>query len=45
MTTRNLPDSSDAARHGTGGADLTIMLAAHAAFRRDLSQLARAAAR
>ena len=44
MTTRNLPDSSDAARHGTGGADLTIMLAAHAAFRRDLAQLARAAA-
>ena len=44
MTTRNLPDSSDAARHGTGDADLTIMLAAHAAFRRDLAQLARAAA-
>jgi hypothetical protein len=44
VTTRNLPDSSDAARHGTGDADLTIMLAAHAAFRRDLAQLARAAA-
>jgi hypothetical protein len=44
MTTRNLPGSSDAARHGTGDADLTIMLAAHAAFRRDLVQLARAAA-
>jgi hypothetical protein len=45
MTTRNLvPGSSDAARHGTGDADLTIMLAAHAAFRRDLAQLARAAA-
>ncbi len=43
MTTRNLPDNSDAARHGTGDADLTIMLAAHAAFRRDLAQLARAA--
>jgi Hemerythrin HHE cation binding domain len=44
MTTRNLlPGSSDAARHGTGDADLTIMLAAHAAFRRDLAQLARAA--
>jgi hypothetical protein len=43
MTTRNLlPGSSDAARHGTGDADLTIMLAAHAAFRRDLAQLARA---
>ena len=38
------PGSSDAARHGTGDADLTIMLAAHAAFRRDLAQLARAAA-
>jgi Hemerythrin HHE cation binding domain len=44
MTTRNLPGSSDAARHGTGDADLTIMLAAHAAFRRDLAQLAQAAA-
>jgi hypothetical protein len=44
MTTRNLPDSSDAARHGAGDADLTIMLAAHAAFRRDLGNLARAAA-
>jgi len=44
MTTRNLPGRSDAARHGTGDADLTIMLAAHAAFRRDLTQLARAAA-
>jgi hypothetical protein len=44
MTTRNLPSRSEAARHGTGDADLTIMLAAHAAFRRDLAQLARAAA-
>jgi Hemerythrin HHE cation binding domain len=44
MTTRNLPDSSDAARHGTGDADLTIMLAAHAALRRDLALLAQAAA-
>ena len=43
MTTRNLPSRSDTARHGTGDADLTIMLAAHAAFRRDLAQLARAA--
>jgi iron-sulfur cluster repair protein YtfE (RIC family) len=43
MTTRNLP-GSDAARHGAGDADLTIMLAAHAAFRRDLTRLARAAA-
>jgi iron-sulfur cluster repair protein YtfE (RIC family) len=43
MTTQNLPDT-DAARHGTGDADLTIMLAAHDAFRRDLARLARAAA-
>jgi hemerythrin HHE cation binding domain-containing protein len=43
VTTRNLP-GSDAARHGAGDADLTIMLAAHAAFRRDLVRLARAAA-
>ena len=43
MTTRNLP-GSDAARHGAGDADLTIMLGAHAAFRRDLVRLARAAA-
>ena len=42
MTTRNLPDS-DAARHGTGDADLTIMLAAHGALRRDLERLALAA--
>jgi hypothetical protein len=42
MTTQNLP-GSDAARHGTGDADLTIMLAAHAALRRDLERLARAA--
>ena len=43
MTTQNLP-GTDAARHGTGDADLTIMLAAHDAFRRDLTRLARAAA-
>jgi hemerythrin HHE cation binding domain-containing protein len=43
MATRNLP-GSDASRHGTGDADLTIMLAAHAAFRRDLTHLARATA-
>jgi hypothetical protein len=42
MTTQRLP-GSDAARHGTGDADLTIMLAAHAALRRDLDRLARAA--
>jgi hypothetical protein len=42
MTTQRLP-GSDAARHGTGDADLTIMLAAHAALRRDLERLARAA--
>jgi iron-sulfur cluster repair protein YtfE (RIC family) len=43
MTTQKLPDT-DAARHGTGDADLTIMLAAHQAFRRDLARLVRAAA-
>jgi len=43
MTTQNLP-GTDAARHGTGDADLTIMLAAHSAFRRDLTRLVRAAA-
>jgi Hemerythrin HHE cation binding domain len=43
MTTRNLP-GSDAARYGTGDADLTMMLAVHAAFRRDLERLTRAAA-
>ncbi len=40
MTTRNLPGTG-AARHGAGDADLTIMLGAHAAFRRDLVRLAR----
>jgi hypothetical protein len=44
MTTRNRPDSGDAARHGAGDADLTVMLAAHDAFRRDLTRLAQAAA-
>lgn len=39
MATSNLP-GTDAARHGTSDADLTIMLAAHAAFRRDLVRLA-----
>ncbi len=43
MTTQKLP-GTDAARHGTGDADLTIMLAAHRAFRRDLARLVRAAA-
>jgi len=43
MTTQNLP-GADAARHGTGDADLTIMLAAHDAFRRDLTRLVRTAA-
>jgi hemerythrin-like domain-containing protein len=42
MTTPKLPGSS-AARHGTGDADLTIMLAAHRALRRDLERLTRAA--
>ena len=43
MTAQKLP-GTEAARHGTGDADLTIMLAAHRAFRRDLTRLARAAA-
>jgi hypothetical protein len=43
MTTQKLP-GTDAARHGSGDADLTIMIAAHDAFRRDLTRLARAAA-
>jgi hypothetical protein len=43
MTTQKLP-GANSARHGTGDADLTIMLAAHDAFRRDLARLARAAA-
>jgi hemerythrin HHE cation binding domain-containing protein len=42
MTTQKLP-GTDAARHGTGDADLTIMIAAHDAFRRDLTSLARTA--
>lgn len=44
MTAQPLP-GTDAARHGAGDADLAIMLAAHRAFRRDLTRLARAAAR
>jgi len=43
MTSQKMP-GTDAARHGTGDADLTIMIAAHDAFRRDLTRLARAAA-
>jgi iron-sulfur cluster repair protein YtfE (RIC family) len=43
MTTQKLP-GADAARHGSGDADLAIMLAAHRAFRRDLAKLARTAA-
>ena len=43
MTTQKLP-GTDAARHGSGDADLAIMLAAHDAFRRDLGRLARTAA-
>jgi hypothetical protein len=42
MTTQKLP-GTDAARHGTGDADLTVMIASHDAFRRDLASLARAA--
>jgi hypothetical protein len=41
MATQKLPGST-AARHGSGDADLTIMLAAHEALRRDLVSLARA---
>jgi len=36
---------SGAARHGTGNADLQIMVAAHHAFRRDVATLARTATR
>jgi Hemerythrin HHE cation binding domain len=43
MTTQRMPGTG-AARHGAGDADLTIMIAAHDAFRRDLVSLARAAA-
>jgi hypothetical protein len=42
MTAQKLP-GTDAARHGTGDADLTVMIAAHDAFRRDLTRLARTA--
>lgn len=41
----NPPPSSDAARHGTGEADLRVMHAAHNAFRRDVATLARTATR
>jgi iron-sulfur cluster repair protein YtfE (RIC family) len=43
VTTNKLA-GADAARHGTGDADLTIMLAAHEALRRDLVGLSRATA-
>jgi iron-sulfur cluster repair protein YtfE (RIC family) len=43
VTTNKLA-GADAARHGTGDADLTVMLAAHEALRRDLTGLAHAAA-
>jgi iron-sulfur cluster repair protein YtfE (RIC family) len=42
MATQKLPGTT-AARNGAGDADLTIMIAAHNAFRRDLDTLARAA--
>jgi hypothetical protein len=42
MTTQKLP-GTDAARHGAGDADLTIMIGAHDALRRDLVSLARTA--
>ena len=44
LTAQQLPGTS-AARHGTGDADLGIMLAAHSALRRDLVRLARVTAR
>jgi iron-sulfur cluster repair protein YtfE (RIC family) len=44
MTTNKLAGAG-AARHGTGDADLTIMLAAHQALRRDLAGLTHAADR
>ncbi|HTS99279.1 MAG TPA: hemerythrin domain-containing protein [Streptosporangiaceae bacterium] len=43
MTTQRIA-GTDAARHGAADADLTLMIAAHDAFRRDLVSLARAAA-
>jgi hypothetical protein len=42
MATQKLPGSA-AARHGSGDADLTVMIAAHDAFKHDLASLARAA--
>lgn len=42
MTAQKLPGTA-AARHGSGDADLTIMVAAHDAFRNDLTSLVRAA--
>lgn len=42
MTAQRVPGSA-AARHGSGEADLTIMIAAHDAFRRDLVSLVQAA--
>jgi len=36
MTTRNRSGSSDAAKHGAGDADLTVMLGAHAGRVREL---------
>jgi iron-sulfur cluster repair protein YtfE (RIC family) len=42
VTTNKLP-GTNAARHGAGDADLTIMIAAHEALRRDLVGLAHAA--
>lgn len=42
MTAHELPGTT-AARHGSGDADLTVMIAAHEALRRDLVALARSA--
>ena len=42
MTTHK-PPGTGAARHGSGDADLTLMISAHQAFSRDLVSLARAA--
>ncbi|GAA0538267.1 hemerythrin domain-containing protein [Paractinoplanes ferrugineus] len=44
MSSSNLPDSN-AARHGAGEIDLTAMMAAHDAFRRDLVSLATTASK
>jgi iron-sulfur cluster repair protein YtfE (RIC family) len=44
MSTKQLP-GTDGARHGAGEVDLTVMIAAHNAFRRDLVKLTTTASR